>query len=112
MWALGTFLCFPWLVEHLEPEGIESHAKRIGANLLAVSGSESGSHMTLRWREPDSNFWPRNRSSSAVFNAARRGRGISAILVFDAHLAQIRRATVLSVEGSRTLSGEAGQLQA
>jgi hypothetical protein len=54
--GLGTFLCFPWLVEHLEPEGIESHAKRIGANLLAVSGSESGSHMTLRWRELDSNF--------------------------------------------------------
>src|SRR6516165_6243323 len=31
MWALGTLLYFPWLVEHLEPEGIESHAKRIGA---------------------------------------------------------------------------------
>src|SRR6266481_5382771 len=31
MWALGTLRCFPWLVEHLEPEGIESHAKRIAA---------------------------------------------------------------------------------
>src|SRR5438128_4815513 len=31
MRALGTLRCFPWLVEHLEPEGIESHAKRIAA---------------------------------------------------------------------------------
>jgi hypothetical protein len=34
------------------------------------------------------------------------------MFVFDAHLGLIRRAIVLSLQGSRTLSGKAGQLQA
>jgi hypothetical protein len=39
-------------------------------------------------------------------------RGISVMLVFDARLGLIRRATVLSLQGGHTLSGKAGQLQA
>src|SRR5271156_5991894 len=31
MGSLRTFLCFPWLIEHLEPKGIERHAKRVRA---------------------------------------------------------------------------------
>src|SRR6516164_695684 len=31
MRALRPLLCLPWLVEHLEPIGIESHTKRVGA---------------------------------------------------------------------------------
>ena len=44
-------------------------------------------------------------------NAGRHRGAYPSCLFFDAHLAHIRRATVLSLQDSHTLSRKAGQLQ-
>jgi hypothetical protein len=41
---------------------------------------------SLRWREPDSNFWSLNHANSAVLTSDAMA-GISVVFVFDAHLA-------------------------
>jgi hypothetical protein len=55
------------------------------------TGSRVGSRgtdgsQTHRWREPDSNFWSLNQSSSAVLTPDAMA-GISVMFVFDARLA-------------------------
>jgi hypothetical protein len=49
-----------------------------------VPGTDSS--LTHRWREPDSNFWSLNQSSSAVLTPDAMA-GISVMFVIDAHLA-------------------------
>jgi hypothetical protein len=86
-----------------------SHVNESDTKYRTDRGNDFGHER--RWREPDSNFWSLNRSSSAVFNAGHH-RAYPPCWVFDAHLPKIRRATVLSVEGIHTLSGKPGQCQA
>ena len=79
---------------------------------LPMGSREAGTDgsWTLRWREPDSNFWSLKSIQLGGVNAGRHGGAYLFVSTRTSHKSGC--AAMLSLEGSHTLSGKAGQLQA